>query len=97
LRVIENKEIFMNITAFIPQLGMPELLIILVVALLLFGGKKLPGLSRALGRSLSEFKRGKKEGEKTISEMTKDTEEVAEKADDTDVDATEDKKDEDVA
>ncbi len=78
------------------QPGPLELTIILVVVLLLFGGKKLPGLSRALGRSLSEFKRGKQEGEKTISEMAKDTEEVADKADKADVDATEDKKDEDV-
>lgn len=44
--------------------GMGELLIVLFVVLLLFGAKKLPGLSRALGKSLSEFKRGKEEGAK---------------------------------
>jgi len=54
------------------QPGPFELVIVLVVVLLLFGGKKLPGLSRALGRSLSEFKRGKKEGEKTISDIKDD-------------------------
>ena len=46
-------------------LGLPghsEILIILFVILLLFGGKKLPELARALGKSLNEFKRGQKEG-----------------------------------
>lgn len=51
------------------QPGPFELVIILVVVLLLFGGKKLPGLSRSIGRSLSEFKKGKKEGEKTIADI----------------------------
>ena len=65
------------------QPGPLELTIILVVVLLLFGGKKLPGLSRALGRSLSEFKRGKEEGEKAVSDLKKEvTEELDEKADD---------------
>lgn len=47
-------------------IGMPggqELLIILFVVLLLFGAKKLPELSRALGKSLGEFKKGQKEGD----------------------------------
>jgi len=42
--------------------GLPEILIILFVVLLLFGAKKLPELSRSLGRSLSEFKKGREEG-----------------------------------
>ena len=45
--------------------GMPggwELLAVLFVILLLFGPKKLPELSRSLGKSLSEFKKGKREG-----------------------------------
>ena len=40
----------------------PELLIILVIVLLLFGAKRLPDLARSLGKSLSEFKKGKEEG-----------------------------------
>lgn len=44
------------------RLGVPELLIILVIVLLLFGSKKLPDLARSLGRSLSEFKKGREEG-----------------------------------
>lgn len=46
-------------------IGMPgnsEMLVIFLVVLLLFGAKKLPELSRALGKSISEFKRGQKEG-----------------------------------
>ena len=42
--------------------GIGEILIILFVVLLLFGAKKLPELSRSLGKSLSEFKKGREEG-----------------------------------
>lgn len=42
-------------------LGMPELIIVAVVFLVLFGGAKLPGLMRNLGRSVNEFKTGIKE------------------------------------
>jgi sec-independent protein translocase protein TatA len=46
-------------------LGLPggsEWLIILLIVVLLFGAKKLPELARGLGRSVSEFKKGKEEG-----------------------------------
>ncbi len=44
-------------TAFIDGIGGPELLLIFVLSLMLFGGKKLPELARGLGRSVREFKR----------------------------------------
>lgn len=44
--------------------GIGEILLILFVVLLLFGAKKLPELSRSLGKSLSEFKKGREEGER---------------------------------
>lgn len=40
-------------------LGTPEILVILVVVLLLFGGKKIPELMKGLGQGVREFKDGK--------------------------------------
>jgi sec-independent protein translocase protein TatA len=44
------------------NLGAPELLIVLIVILVLFGGSKLPKLARSLGQAQNEFKQGIKEG-----------------------------------
>lgn len=43
------------------NIGLPSLLFIVLIALLLFGPKKLPELGRALGKTLREFKNGAKE------------------------------------
>jgi len=43
-------------------IGTPELLVILVIVLLLFGAKKLPELSRSLGTSIKEIRKGVNEG-----------------------------------
>ena len=40
-----------------PNIGLPELIIILVIVLLLFGSSKLPDLARAMGKSIREFKK----------------------------------------
>lgn len=50
------------------NLGAPELLIVLVVILVLFGGAKLPALARSLGRAQSEFKEGLKDGSSSKSD-----------------------------
>jgi sec-independent protein translocase protein TatA len=47
------------------NLGAPELLIVLLVVLVLFGGAKLPKLARSMGQAQSEFKRGINEGHKS--------------------------------
>ena len=53
-------------------LHMPELIIILVVALLIFGPKKLPEMGSAIGRSIKEFRKGVNE----ISQPHEEPEEV---------------------
>ena len=47
-----------------PNIGAPELLIILVLVLLVFGGAKLPKLARSLGQAQREFKDGLTESAK---------------------------------
>lgn len=43
-------------------LGAPELLVVLLIVLVLFGGAKLPSLARSLGKAKSEFEAGSREG-----------------------------------
>jgi TatA/E family protein of Tat protein translocase len=50
------------------SIGMPELMIIFVVALIIFGPRKLPELGRSLGKSLSEFKRASNELRSTLED-----------------------------
>jgi TatA/E family protein of Tat protein translocase len=49
-------------------IGFPEMLVILVVALIIFGPRKLPELGRSLGRSINEFKRASNELRSTLDE-----------------------------
>ena len=49
-------------------IGMPELIIILTIALIIFGPRKLPELGRSLGKSLGEFKRASNELRHTLDE-----------------------------
>jgi sec-independent protein translocase protein TatA len=50
------------------SIGMPELIIILVLALIIFGPRKLPELGRSLGKSLGEFRRASNELRSTLEE-----------------------------
>ncbi|MEZ5418414.1 MAG: TatA/E family twin arginine-targeting protein translocase [Vicinamibacterales bacterium] len=67
------------------SIGMPELVIILVIALIIFGPRKLPELGKSLGKSINEVKKASTELQNTLEkeiqlEEQKDREEKAAKA-----------------
>lgn len=62
-------------------IGMPELIIILVIALIVIGPQKLPDIARSLGKGLAEFKRASDDFQRNLSEEVRnlDEKEKAEK------------------
>jgi sec-independent protein translocase protein TatA len=61
--------------------GMPELIIILVIALIVFGPQKLPDLARTLGRGLAEFRRAADGFKRSIEEEAERSKDGEEKPD----------------
>jgi TatA/E family protein of Tat protein translocase len=61
----------LNLLAWTPSPA--ELIVVCVVIILLFGAKKLPELSRSIGKSVSEFKKGKAEAEKELRSLNEDS------------------------
>ena len=55
-------------------LGFPEMLVIFVIALLVFGPRKLPELGRSLGKGISEFKRASNELKNTLEDEVRNEE-----------------------
>ena len=53
------------------SIGMPELIIIMVIALIIFGPRKLPELGKSLGRSINEFKRASTDLQNTLEQEIK--------------------------
>ena len=53
------------------SIGMPELIIILVIALIIFGPRKLPELGKSLGQSINEFKRASADLQNTLEQEIK--------------------------
>lgn len=56
-------------------IGMPELIIILVIALLVIGPHKLPELAKSLGKGLAEFKKASEDFQRNIQEESRKAEE----------------------
>ena len=58
-------------------IGMPEMVVIAVIALIIFGPRKLPELGKSLGKSIAEFKRASNELKNTLEDEIR-TEELQE-------------------
>ncbi len=54
------------IIGFLPNLGGPELLVIFVLVLILFGAKKIPEFAKGLGKGMGEFKKARQEFENEL-------------------------------
>lgn len=52
------------------QVGMPELIVILLVVIILFGSKKLPEVGSALGKAIREFKKASKEIQEDVKDVS---------------------------
>jgi sec-independent protein translocase protein TatA len=57
------------------RLGLPEILVILAVVLLLFGGKKIPELMKGLGSGIKEFKNAAKDDKQPADKKEEETKE----------------------
>jgi sec-independent protein translocase protein TatA len=64
----------MKTLLFLGNIGAGEIIIVALVILLLFGGKKIPELMRGLGKGVKSFKEGMKDVEDDVKEIKKDIE-----------------------
>ena len=58
-------------------LGVPELLLIFVIALIVFGPKKLPDLGKSIGRAMAEFKKAQEEFQESVKSVMREVEQSA--------------------
>ncbi len=61
-----------NVLLFLGGLGMPEIILILLIVILLFGAKKIPELAKGLGRGIREFKDASKDIKSEIEKGMED-------------------------
>jgi len=74
-----------TITPLFPGLpGGPEVLVVLLILVLLFGANKIPKLARSTGQAMGEFKRGREEIEDELSQMDEEEADEAETTKSTD-------------
>jgi len=72
----KNYDIKITKGEFMFNIGLPELLIILAIALIVFGPNKLPELAKAFGRAMREFKKATEEVKESFEAETRDLEEL---------------------
>jgi sec-independent protein translocase protein TatA len=75
-------------------IGFPELMIILVIIMIIFGAGKLPEIGSAFGNSIRNFKKSMKEAEENAEELPETTDEASDTAKVTEGDSDEPKADE---
>ena len=75
-------------------IGFPELMIILVIIMIIFGAGKLPEIGSAFGNSIRNFKKSMKEAEENAEELPETTDEASDTAEVTEGDSVEPKTDE---
>jgi len=75
-------------------IGFPELMIILVIIMIIFGAGKLPEIGSAFGNSIRNFKKSMKEAEENAEELPETTDEASDTAEVTEGDSDETKTDE---
>ena len=74
--------------ALLPLFGIspgPEVLVILLIAILLFGANKIPKLARSSGEAIGEFQKGKEEVEQELEQIRDTSSELAETGETSDV------------
>ena len=64
-----------NLSIFLGVIGAPQVILIIVALLLLFGGKKIPELMKGLGSGIKEFKNAAKDDQPTNSKKEEETKE----------------------
>ena len=75
-------------------IGFPELMIILVIIMIIFGAGKLPEIGSAFGNSIRNFKKSMKEAEENAEELPETTDEASDTVEVTEGDSDEPKTDE---
>ena len=74
-----------SVPLFMPGgIGGPELVIVLLIAVLLFGANKIPKLARATGQAMGEFQRGREELEEEIEDLQNPTQSSSDSGSETD-------------